>query len=116
MTQQLFDRLHTSPETLIHFCQSHQITEFALFGSVLRDDDDFRPDSDIDVLVTFTPNAKISLLDLVAIQDRLSELFKRSVDLVEKPTVESSPNWIRRQEILKSATVIYDGTRQSQPA
>ncbi|NJN58739.1 MAG: nucleotidyltransferase family protein [Leptolyngbyaceae cyanobacterium SL_5_9] len=114
MTEQLFDRLHTSPEALSHFCKSHQITEFALFGSVLRDD--FLPDSDIDVLVTFTPDAKISLLDLVAIQDRLSDLFQRSVDLIEKPTIEASPNWIRRQEILKSATVIYDGTRQSQPA
>jgi uncharacterized protein len=114
MIQQLFDRLYTSPETLSDFCRSHQITEFALFGSVLRDD--FRPDSDIDVLVTFAPDAKISLLDLVALQDCLSDLFQRSVDLIEKPTIEASPNWIRRQEILKSAIVIYDETRQSQPA
>lgn len=112
--QQLYDRLHTSPETLAHLCQQHQIIELALFGSVLRDD--FRSDSDIDILVTFVPDARISLLDLVEIQAQLSELFNRSVDLIEKSTIETSPNWIRRQEILSSATVIYDGTRQSLPA
>lgn len=114
MNQLLYDRLHTSPEVLTHFCQRHQITELALFGSVLRDD--FQADSDIDVLVTFIPDAKISLLDLVAIQDQLSELFHRAVDLIEKSTIETSPNWIRRQEILSRATVIYDRARQSQPA
>jgi hypothetical protein len=114
MMQQLYDRLHTSPETLAHLCQQHQIIELALFGSVLRDD--FRSDSDIDILVTFVPDARISLLDLVEIQAQLSELFNRSVDLIEKSTIETSPNWIRRQEILSSATVIYDGTRQSLPA
>lgn len=111
MNQQLYDRLHTSPELLVNFCQQRQITELALFGSVLRDD--FRPDSDIDVLVTFVLDAKISLLDLVEIQDQFAELFHRSVDLIEKSTIKTSPNWIRRQEILNSATMIYDGTRQS---
>lgn len=73
MNQQLYDRLHTSPKALVTFCQQQQITELALFGSILRND--FCPDSDIDVLVTFVSDAKISLLDLVAIQEQLSELF-----------------------------------------
>ncbi len=50
------------------FCQKWQIIEFALFGSVLRDD--FRPDSDIDVLVTYAPDADRSLADYLAMYDR----------------------------------------------
>ncbi len=114
MNQLLYDRLHISLEAIANFSQQHQIIELALFGSVLRDD--FRSDSDVDVLVTFVPDAKISLFDLVEIQDQLCELFTRSVDLIEKPTIKNSPNWIRRQEILKTAIVIYDGTGQSLPA
>lgn len=91
------------------FCQRWQIEEFYLFGSVLRDD--FRPDSDVDVLVTFAPDAKLSLLDLVELQHQLSVLFGRAVDAIERQTIEASPNWIRRNEILNTATVLY-GTRQ----
>jgi len=109
MNPQLYDRLQTSPEQIETLCQQWQITELALFGSVLRDD--FRPDSDVDVFVTFAPDAKLSLLDLVELQHQFAALFGREVDVIETQTIESSPNWIRRNEILHTATVIY-GTRQ----
>lgn len=92
-------------DTLHHFCQRWQITELALFGSVLRDD--FRPNSDIDILVSFTPDAPWTLLDLVTMQYELEDIMKRNVDLIEKQVIETSDNWIRRNEILNTAQVIY---------
>ncbi len=109
MNQQLYDRLQTSLEQIAALCQQWQITELALFGSILRDD--FRPDSDVDLLVTFAPDAKLSVLDLVELEHHFADLFGREVDVIEKETIETSPNWIRRNEILNTATVIY-GTRQ----
>lgn len=87
------------------FCQRWQITEFALFGSVLRED--FRPDSDIDVLVTFAPEAHHTLFDLVHMENELKAIFQREVDLVSRRGVEQSRNYLRRNEILSSAQVIY---------
>jgi len=89
-------------DKIVEFCQQRSITEFALFGSVLRDD--FGPDSDIDVLVTFAPEARYSLFDLVTIQDELQSLFGRRVDLVEKAALR---NPFRRHAILKSLEVVY---------
>ena len=91
---------------LVEFCQQWKIAELALFGSVLRDD--FRPDSDIDMLVTFASEAQWSLFDWVEMGDELEELLRRKVDLVMKKSVEQSHNWIRRQEILDTAQVIYE--------
>lgn len=84
------------------FCHRWRIGEFALFGSVLRSD--FRPDSDIDVLVTFASDAKWNLWDFVAMKEELEALFGRSVDLVEKPALR---NPVRRSAILASQEVIY---------
>ena len=92
-------------DRIADFCRRWKITEFALFGSVLRDD--FRPDSDIDVLVTFAPDAGWSLFDHVTMQDELKTIFGRAVDLVSRRGVEGSQNYIRRKAILKSAEVIY---------
>jgi predicted nucleotidyltransferase len=92
-------------EAIAAFCRRWRITELALFGSVLRDD--FGPDSDIDVLVTFDPDARLSLFDLVGAQQELSDLLGREVDLVSKRGVEQSPNWIRRRAILASARPYY---------
>jgi len=89
-------------EKIAEFCQRWKITEFALFGSVLRDD--FRPDSDVDVLVTFDPDAEWSLFDLVQIQDELGEVLGRKVDLVEKKGLR---NPFRRHSILKTRRVVY---------
>jgi len=94
-----------STDTLKAFCQKWQIAEFALFGSVLRKD--FRPDSDLDVLVSFFPQAPWTLLDLVIMQHELQAIVKRDVDLIEKRAIENSENWIRRNEILSTAQVLY---------
>jgi len=87
------------------FCRRWKISELAFFGSVLRDD--FRPGSDIDLLVSFSPKAKISLFDLVRMQNELKEIFGRKVDLVERRAIEKSENYIRRKNILSNTKVIY---------
>ena len=84
------------------FCQKWQITELALFGSVLRDD--FGPESDVDVLVTFAPDAPWSLFDLVDMTDELAALFGRKVDLVESDGLR---NPIRRRAILSGKQTIH---------
>jgi len=86
-------------------CKKWQIAEFALFGSVLRSD--FRPDSDIDVLITFQPTSQWSLLDFSALIAELEAIFGRKVDVLDRPTVEKSHNYIRRQAILSEAQVIH---------
>ncbi len=87
------------------FCRRWNITEFALFGSILRDD--FTPDSDIDVLVTFAPDVHPTLADYMDMEDELKVVFGRKVDLVQRRLVEQSDNYIRRKHILNSAQVIY---------
>lgn len=90
---------------LERFCQRWKVSELALFGSVLRDD--FRPDSDVDVLVTFSPDARWSLFDMVRMERDLEALLSRPVDLVERKAVESSENYIRRKHILSSLVPVY---------
>ena len=91
------------PETKIRaFCRLWKVTEFALFGSILRED--FRPDSDVDVLVSFVPDARWSLWDLTEMQQELEAIFGRSVDLVENGTLR---NPFRRQAILSTKEVVY---------
>lgn len=94
-----------SLETIKVFCQKWKITEFSLFGSVLRSD--FRPDSDLDVLVSFMPYAPWTLIDLITMQDELQQIVHRDVDLIEKRVIEKSDNSIRRNEILTTAQVLY---------
>jgi len=92
-------------DRLTDFCQRWQITELALFGSILRND--FRPDSDIDLLVTFAPTAHWGLLSHVRMERELSQMLNRPVDLIEKAAIQESPNWLRRNEILQTAQTIY---------
>nr|WP_316789683.1 nucleotidyltransferase family protein [Thermoleptolyngbya oregonensis] len=92
-------------EQIQQFCDRWQIVEFALFGSVLRDD--FRPDSDIDVLVTFAPEAERGLSETLQMKDELQTIFNRKVDFIVKAAIERSENWLRRKNILESAQVIY---------
>lgn len=92
---------------LAAFCERWQITELALFGSVLRDD--FGPESDVDVLVSFEPRVPHTLLDIVRMQEELSGMFGRKVDLIERTAVEQSRNYIRRRAILQSAETIHAG-------
>ena len=94
------------PEDKIQqFCQQWQITELCLFGSILRDD--FTPDSDIDILVTFSPETQWSLLDFIKMEYQLQNILNRKVDLVIKETIENSDNWLRKQSILETAERIY---------
>jgi uncharacterized protein len=92
-------------QTITEFCQRRRITELALFGSVLRDD--FRPDSDVDVLVSFADDARWSLLDHIAMEEELSQLLGRKVDLVSRRAIERSKNWVRSGAILSQAEPIY---------
>ena len=101
----LHARIGLRPETLAAFCERWQVTRLALFGSVLRDD--FGPDSDIDVLVEFRESARHSLFDLVRMETELVSIIGRDVDLVERPGVEQSRNYLRRKAILDAAETIY---------
>ena len=94
-------------DQIVAFCRRWRITELALFGSVLRDN--FGPDSDIDVLVSFEPRVPHTLLDIVRMQDELSGMFGRKVDLIERTAVEQSRNYIRRNAILQTAETIHAG-------
>jgi predicted nucleotidyltransferase len=89
-------------ELIAEFCRKWRVTELSLFGSVLRDD--FGPESDVDVLVSFQPDAPWSLYDWVQMMDELKEIFGREVDLVEREAIR---NPIRRRTILGSREVVY---------
>lgn len=93
-------------EQIDAFCQRWQVLNLALFGSVLRDD--FGPESDVDILVTFSPDSDWGLLDHVQMTLDLKAIFKKEVDLITRPGLESSSNWLRRDNILKTAQLIYD--------
>jgi len=87
-------------EEIAKFCEKWRICEFSFFGSVLTDD--FRPDSDIDVLVAFEEDSKNTLFDLVHMEDELKQIFGCEVDLLTRRGVEQSQNYIRRKSILSS--------------
>ncbi|NDJ19748.1 nucleotidyltransferase [Myxacorys almedinensis A] len=91
------------------FCDRWQVAEFALFGSVLRDD--FRADSDIDVMVSFLPDAHPTLFTLVDMKEELQSLFEHEVDLVTRGGIENSRNPYRRNQILSTAKTIYEQGR-----
>lgn len=94
--------LHIDNALISEFCGRWDIRELALFGSVLGDR--FGPDSDVDVLVTFAPNARWNLFDLVEMASELENIFGRHVDLVEATAIR---NPFRRQSILGSKRVIH---------
>jgi uncharacterized protein len=91
-------------DAIWQFCRRWKIRELALFGSVLRTD--FRPDSDVDVLVTFTDDADWGLLAHIQMQQELATLLDRPIDLISKRALERSPNWVRREAILNTAQVV----------
>lgn len=88
-------------ESLESFCRRHQIRRLALFGSVLRDD--FRPDSDVDVLVTFEPTAAVSFMTLGQMTRELSSILNRPVDLVPQDGLKPAI----RKSVLESAEEVY---------
>ena len=95
-------RFRIPRKKIAEFCQRWSINEFSVFGSVLRDD--FRPDSDVDVLISIDPNAHVGVVELAKIQIELENIFKHRVDLVEK-------EWLRypyrKMEVLRTALVVY---------
>ncbi|MCC6565015.1 MAG: nucleotidyltransferase family protein [Chloroflexi bacterium] len=92
-------------DAIAMFCEKWGVSELALFGSVLRDD--FTPDSDIDVLVTFAPEARRGLFVLVEMQAELAKIFGKRVDLGTRDSVERDTNPYRREGILRDVQVIY---------
>ncbi len=97
--------LEASREEITAFCERWQVTQFDVFGSALRED--FGPDSDVDLLVSFEESARHTLFDMVRMEEELKGIFGRDVDLVERAGVEQSRNHIRREAILESAVAIY---------
>ncbi len=105
----IYDRMQVTPQQLADFCQTWQIAELAVFGSVLRDD--FRSEgqdrSDIDVLFTYAAQARRNLLRQIRMQFELEALWQCPVDLVSKTAVLADPNQRRRENILSAAKTIY---------
>lgn len=104
LNSRLQSRLGITPEQLAEFCQRWKVTELALFGSVLRDD--FSANSDVDILVSFTPHHSWGL-EFIQMREELAILFKRPVDLLTRQSIMNSHNALRRQVILDSAEIIY---------
>jgi hypothetical protein len=94
-------RINIRDEALAEVCRRYYVRELALFGSVLRDD--FRDDSDIDVLVEFDPDARIGFFELARLQRELAAHFGRNVDVVPKRGL----NPVIRKSVLEAAEVLY---------
>ena len=97
------ERIHPH-DRLAEFCRANGIVKLAIFGSALRED--FGPESDIDVLVEFAPG-RTPGFGFVSMAAELSELFGRPVDVLTRPSVERSQNYIRRKSILETAETVY---------
>ncbi len=95
-------RIAVNQKHVAAFCRKNQIRRLWFFGSVLRDD--FRPDSDVDVLVDFEPDASIGLSEFLDAQEEVQALVGRPVDLVERRALR---NPFRRHEILRTAEVLF---------
>ena len=98
-------KLNYDIEAVRRFCRERGIIKLEIFGSALRDD--FRPDSDVDLLCTLRPDSRCTLFGWADMQFKLEEIFGRPVDLVSRRAIERSQNHYRRQAILSTATPIY---------
>ena len=87
---------------VVNVCKKYYITELSIFGSSIRND--FTPDSDVDLLISFDEHSNITLFDLMDIETSFSQLFNRNVDIVEKKSLK---NPIRKNKILSTQEVIY---------
>jgi predicted nucleotidyltransferase len=93
-------------EAIAEICRKYGVVELSVFGSVLRDD--FRSDSDVDFLVRFrNDDTGPWMSKLTDLEADLSTLLGRDVDVVSRPAVEQSENYLRRRHILNSAQKIY---------
>lgn len=95
-------RLTVPRDRIADLCRRWKVAELSFFGSVMRDD--FRPDSDVDVLVAFEPDAEWSLFDVVTMKQELESLLGRRVDLVEEAALR---NPFRRSAIQQSKHQVY---------
>lgn len=94
-----------SPKQIEQFCEKWRVEELSLFGSVIRED--FNSESDVDVLISFLPDAKWTLFDHVDMKEDLKSIFSRNIDLVTKKAVERSRNTVRKNSIISSAKQVY---------
>lgn len=94
-----------SQKELEKFCQRWKIIRLEIFGSAIRDD--FKEESDVDLLVEYHPDFHRTLLDMEEMQKDIEEIFQRSVDLITKKSIERSSNPYKRQNILDQAIVLY---------
>lgn len=101
----LTPRIPLDMEKIETFCKKWQIVEFSLFGSVLTDD--FRPDSDVDVMVEFVRPGIWKLHDLDLMEEELTQILGRTADLSTKLGIVHMPNYIRRKSILNGSRVFY---------
>lgn len=95
-------KLNLPMAAINEFCRRWKIREFSIFGSILRED--FGPNSDIDVLVSFLEGAQWGLFEFVDMKEELGEILGREVDIIEK---EGLKNPFRRHNILSTRKVIY---------
>jgi len=89
-------------DDVLKLCKKYLIIELSIFGSSIRDD--FTQNSDIDILVSFEQNSKITLFDIIELENEFSILLNKKVDIVEK---ESLKNPIRKNKILNTREIIY---------
>lgn len=94
-------KLIVNGEALITICRRWNVAKIEAFGSVLRDD--FGPESDVDLLVSFNSGTKPSFAELMALQDALEALLGRKVDLAQPQQLK----WVIRDRVLAEAQVVY---------
>jgi predicted nucleotidyltransferase len=98
-------RIPIDKEQIAAFCRKWQIVEFSLFGSVLTDE--FREDSDVDVMVEFAEDAPWTIFDMVDLENELARIVGREVDVVTRPALERTKNYILRRNILSNLRTLY---------
>ncbi len=87
------------------FCKAWNVKELQVFGSVLTKD--FRPDSDIDIIVDFSPGSSHTLIHLAKMEEELEQIFNRRIDLISRQAIEQSRNYIRKKTILSTMERVY---------
>ena len=93
-------------EAIVDLCKHHDVERLDIFGSILRED--FGPGSDVDFLVAFQNDDYGPWMSkLQRLQDDLTALLGREVDVVDRRGIERSDNWIRRNQILSTAEKVY---------
>ena len=92
---------------IMELCRRYHVARLEVFGSAARGDDFDPARSDVDFLVTFEPEARFDMTTYVNLTDALEALLGRPVDLIDRPAIEESRNWIRRGRILAEAETVY---------